>query len=402
MNLGDGRSATVCTFQQASKELKKNKKFIIDIALNDYLLQQIPKEFKNDREFILELVSKSGIALKFASDELKKDKEVVFKAVSQNGCAIEFASAELKKERDLVLLAISKNGYNLKFANDSVFKLEYPNIKENEIEDADMIFSYLVFLKHKYERIFGYTLGMYLDFIDERNWKNELDSESLFDIKKSDSEIELKEKIKRRFFHLHDVIDSNFLFFDIQSLVVNGDPKSINFNLFENETERIIWEDSKIGKIPNEIFQFSNLGNIQMIKCGIQGIPEELFKMKNLKEINFSQNQIQEISPNISNLKELQSLNLSHNLIVTIPESLFEMKNLMSLDLEHNLIKEISPNIINSNIYHLMLEGNNIWMPGYIVRKFIQTREDTSYDFVLKNPSKILRGFCNNVNFLFK
>ena len=84
------------------------------------------------------VISKSGLALEFASEDLKGDTEMVRIAVEQNGLALEFASEDLKGDMETVHIAATQNDQALDFA--SIKKLEqyWELVKDMDKDDRDV------------------------------------------------------------------------------------------------------------------------------------------------------------------------------------------------------------------------------------------------------------------------
>jgi hypothetical protein len=70
----------------------------------------------NDRKYVLKAVKKSGLALRYASEDFKKDREIVLKAVKNHGYALDYASEDLKNDREFILEAVKSNGWALQYA----------------------------------------------------------------------------------------------------------------------------------------------------------------------------------------------------------------------------------------------------------------------------------------------
>ena len=339
-------SQDVRALQHASKELQNDKEFILKAVSQDArALHYASKELQNDKEVILKAVSQDVRALEFASKELQNDKEFILKAVSQNGQALEFASKELQNDKEVVLKAVSQNGRALKFASKEFFnlefflsifrsehstnQLEYQNFKaQNAQNDADFIYSYFEFIKENVARL----------------KKVRRNSDQLLQFKWS-------------FLHKQEVIVEEFIYSDRYNLVTYGDNKNIKYNGFDIRT--VTWRNSKIRKIPVEIFKFSKLQFIQMTNCGIREVPQEMYQMKELTTIDLSKNEIREISTAISFLGKLVELNLSNNQLQEISPGIFNLENLEKLSVDNNFIREIPSNISKLKKLTILNISNN-------------------------------------------
>lgn len=75
----------------------------------------------------------------------------------------------------------------------------------------------------------------------------------------------------------------------------------------------------RLKKIPNTIFSFSKLKELELFDNHIHEIPPEISKLVNLTRLGLSHNLIQKIPPEISKLTKLKKLSLHDNRITTIP-----------------------------------------------------------------------------------
>jgi hypothetical protein len=82
--------------------------------------EKVPKAWLKNKSFMLQVVTSSGSALEYASDELKSDRGIVLAAVKSDGSALEYASDDLKSDRGIVLAAVTSYGYALQYASDEL------------------------------------------------------------------------------------------------------------------------------------------------------------------------------------------------------------------------------------------------------------------------------------------
>ncbi len=87
------------------------------MAIGAEHFEKATKDLKENKETVLAVVSKSGRALRHASNGLRDDKDVVLAAVSKDNRSLEYASERLRDDKDVVLAAVSKTGSSLKFAS---------------------------------------------------------------------------------------------------------------------------------------------------------------------------------------------------------------------------------------------------------------------------------------------
>lgn len=64
-----------------------------------------------DKELILDLVTESGLFLRFASEALKSDKDIVLAALKQNPKSIEYVNNDILNDRDVSLFLNRRNNY---------------------------------------------------------------------------------------------------------------------------------------------------------------------------------------------------------------------------------------------------------------------------------------------------
>lgn len=107
-----------------SMALKTDREiFLQRLELDDFekyhgnRVYRVPGVFRNDKEVMLKLVSKSSLALSFASKELQNDREVVMAALrNRQPCApqtIKYASKKLRGDRRIVRTVL-RHGHGIK------------------------------------------------------------------------------------------------------------------------------------------------------------------------------------------------------------------------------------------------------------------------------------------------
>ncbi|TPN82395.1 leucine-rich repeat domain-containing protein [Aquimarina algicola] len=142
---------------------------------------------------------------------------------------------------------------------------------------------------------------------------------------------------------------------------------------------------NKIGNIPAEIGNLSNLESLNVRSNNLGGIPREIGNLKNLKILELGNNSIATIPVEIGNLDNLERLgmennnnlnivpaeigdlgnlkvlSLSNNFIFNIPAELGDLSNLETLSLSNNKLTSLPVEIANlSNLKELFLGGNNL------------------------------------------
>lgn len=86
---------------------------------------------------------------------------------------------------------------------------------------------------------------------------------------------------------------------------------------------------------------------LHLIHQKLDSIPEEVFQFKNLQELDLSKNRIKNVSERLGELQYLQRLNLSRNRIEILPASIGKLVNLKKLIANQNVITAIPVQIGN-------------------------------------------------------
>ena len=107
--------------EKVPKAWLKNKSFMLQVVTSSgRALEYASDEIKSDRGIVLAAVKSDGSALEYASYDLKSDRGIVLAAVTSYGRALEYASDELKSEKEIVLAAVTSDGENLQYASDEL------------------------------------------------------------------------------------------------------------------------------------------------------------------------------------------------------------------------------------------------------------------------------------------
>lgn len=93
-------------------------------------------------------------------------------------------------------------------------------------------------------------------------------------------------------------------------------------------------------KEPEKVYRFK-------LKTKADSLPEEIFQFTNLQELNVSKCRLSIINDRIKELKSLQFLDVSVNQLVRLPESICLLVNLKELIINRNHIEELPTNIGN-------------------------------------------------------
>ena len=118
---------------------------------------------------------------------------------------------------------------------------------------------------------------------------------------------------------------------------------------------------NRLTTIPKEIFQLTNLKELNISYNQITTIPDEITNLSNLTSLYLNSNKITAIPDEIANLSNLTTLDLSSNKITVIPDTIAQLANLTTLSLSSNQITAIPDAIANlANLTSLSLDSNKI------------------------------------------
>ncbi|QEE17200.1 tetratricopeptide repeat protein [Promethearchaeum syntrophicum] len=101
----------------------------------------------------------------------------------------------------------------------------------------------------------------------------------------------------------------------------------------DNRVERLKLSNLNLETIPEMIFKFPNLHDLDLSKNSLTEIPEHIQKLKELRTLNLSSNKISSIPSCIDHLQSLAVLELWENPLLSLPESLLNMPNLVRLEI---------------------------------------------------------------------
>lgn len=99
----------------------------------------------------------------------------------------------------------------------------------------------------------------------------------------------------------------------------------------------------KIGVIPREIGQMSNLKVLIVDTSGLKEVPRELSFCASLEKLSLSNNLIARLPESFSTLQQLTSLHLANNMLSQFPKMLCDIATLEFIDLSDNKIGRIPP-----------------------------------------------------------
>ena len=99
---------------------------------------------------------------------------------------------------------------------------------------------------------------------------------------------------------------------------------------------------SKLREIPNEIYQYHNVRELNLAQNKLQNLPDTFF-FPNLQILNIEKNELDTFSSAICKHSELRQLYLGKNDIRYVPDCIANLKNLERLDMWFNPIADLNP-----------------------------------------------------------
>ena len=119
------------------------------------------------------------------------------------------------------------------------------------------------------------------------------------------------------------------------------------------------FSDNKFKRLPEAIFQLTNLKNLYCYGNDISVIQKEIGNLLNLTALGLGENQITILPKEIGYLTNLTMLSLAKNNLVVLPEEICNLVELTHLDFEKNKLKELPDGICNlKNLEFLGLKDN--------------------------------------------
>jgi len=118
----------------------------------------------------------------------------------------------------------------------------------------------------------------------------------------------------------------------------------------------------RLEKIPAEIGKLTNLTTFHAVDCRLYDnqLAPELFTLNKLEELNLSKNKLTNVS-NVTKLGNLKTLDLSENEILKVPGDIDNLTHLDTLNLRNNNISIIPESIGKMKaLKKLYIKGNNL------------------------------------------
>lgn len=101
---------------------------------------------------------------------------------------------------------------------------------------------------------------------------------------------------------------------------------------------RLHLNKKKLEKFPEEIFQFSNLQDLDLSKNKLEELPDSLGKLRKLQVLNVSSNNLEVFPKSLGDLTNLKKLFANKNKLISLPAQIGNLTQLRLLDLWSNEI----------------------------------------------------------------
>jgi Leucine-rich repeat (LRR) protein len=109
---------------------------------------------------------------------------------------------------------------------------------------------------------------------------------------------------------------------------------------------RLSLRKKSLRKIPAEIWEFTNLLELDLSHNRIGQIPDSVRRLKNLQVLNISYNKLQALPSELGELRELRQLLAYHNRLETLPAEVGRLEQLTHLDLWYNEIVSLPDSLM--------------------------------------------------------
>jgi Leucine-rich repeat (LRR) protein len=146
--------------------------------------------------------------------------------------------------------------------------------------------------------------------------------------------------------------------------------------------------DSFSGKIPEYVFNLTQLTLLYLSENEIKEIPNKIENLTSLEELTLNDNSIKELPKEVGKLTNLKKLYLSNNKISKISDEISKLTNLTILYLDFNCIQKLNIQLLN--LEYLNLSNNKIEIvPDEILNSLKLKYVDFSNNKIKKIPNEI-------------
>lgn len=116
-----------------------------------------------------------------------------------------------------------------------------------------------------------------------------------------------------------------------------------------------------IETLPNKVFEFTNLIELDLGMNRLKALPNEFSKLSKIEALNLRGNDFGEFPPVISKLSNLKTLDIGENKISKLPDSIGQLKKIKTLELDENELKSLPKTLGKlEHLQHLNLEKNRL------------------------------------------
>jgi Leucine-rich repeat (LRR) protein len=118
----------------------------------------------------------------------------------------------------------------------------------------------------------------------------------------------------------------------------------------------------QISNLPSEIGKLQRLKTLCLNNNALRYLPHEIGQLKNLEILRLQVNQLEKLPPDIGNLQNLTELTMYSNHLKMLPDDIGKLSRLTRLDLEYNKLTALPRQIANLvNITKLFLTKNQLF-----------------------------------------
>ena len=119
--------------------------------------------------------------------------------------------------------------------------------------------------------------------------------------------------------------------------------------------------NEKLSSIPFEIFEFTQLEELNLSYNNLKSIPKEIAKLKNLKILRLNGNQLTSLPLQLGEMSKLESLSLNNNKLIVLPDSIGKLQKLNHLSISKNKITNLPEWILKlTNLSFLDIGFNDL------------------------------------------